>query len=267
LAQAKLFAEVARRTERPFDALPTGNVSVVLLRLWQEAARSALAAAAEAAPLDAGPSLSESPAAARAAGGASMLATIEQLLNQPGPPERVDMAPQVQLMATFAKRLIDDLERPSRQRWISRWLPVVYRVTAVLVAVVALAAGGYLLLRPNLARRATRTQSSSIGDCSQGECGLAELHTLKEHHPWVKYDFGSPRALHSLSLQNRLDCCYERTVPLIVEVSDDDSHWQEIVRTERPFVTWSAPLHGSARYVRLRLDTTNYLHLREVVIR
>ena len=56
-------------------------------------------------------------------------------------------------------------------------------------------------------------------------------------------------------------------MPLIVEVSDDDSHWQEIVRTERPFVTWSAPLRGSARYVRLRLDTTNYLHLREVVIR
>jgi hypothetical protein len=196
-----------------------------------------------------------------------MLATIEQLLDEPGSPERTDMAPQVQLMATFAKRLIDDLERPARRRVLSRWLPVVYRVAAVLAAVAALSAGGFLLLRPNLARHATRTQSSSIGDCSQGACGLAEMHTLNEHHPWVKYDFGTPRELHSLSLQNRLDCCYERTVPLIVEVSDDDNHWQEIVRTEKPFVTWSAPLHGSARYVRLRLAATNYFHLREVVIR
>jgi hypothetical protein len=263
LTQAKLFAEVARRTERPFDALPSGNVESVRLVLWQQATQCVLAAADDVelgAP--AAPSASE-----RAAGGPQLLEQIRQLL-APAANSSAEDAARADILAGFSCRLIAELEQPARIQRQERWLPRLYRLAAGLVIAGALAGGAYLALRPpDLVKHANRTLSSTFGTCEHGECGTALMHTQQEDHPWVMYDFGSSKRLHSIEVENRTDCCYERAVPLVVEASDDAKTWRELARTERPFMTWSSPLAAQARYVRLRVEAVTYLHLRRVVIR
>jgi hypothetical protein len=81
------------------------------------------------------------------------------------------------------------------------------------------------------------------------------------------YDFGRPVDLHSIEVENRTDCCYERAVPLVVETSLDQASWFEQARTDRAFGTWSSTLHGRAQFVRLRADKKTYLHLGAIVVR
>ena len=103
--------------------------------------------------------------------------------------------------------------------------------------------------------------------CTAGECGNALFHTQSEANPWVQFDFGSEKKLHSIAVTNRTDCCYERAVPLVVETSTDGRGWKAQARATEQFMTWSAKLRGRARYVRLRIAGTNYLHLSTIVIR
>jgi hypothetical protein len=67
---------------------------------------------------------------------------------------------------------------------------------------------------------------------------------------------------------NRDDCCLERAVPLVVEVSDDRKKWRTVARRADSFREWEgkfAPL--KARYVRLRVDRHSILHLAKVSVR
>ncbi|HYQ17176.1 MAG TPA: discoidin domain-containing protein [Polyangiaceae bacterium] len=272
LAQARLFAEVARRVDRPFDAL-SGDVSEVSLLLWQRAAKWAISAAetgaasqpAASTPIDAQDLLQQ------AAGGPELLVVIRELLSREATttepmPKGADV--RAATLAAFTTRLIAELERPARDT--TRWRLVrTARIAAGIFVVGSLLWLGlsYSLRSPNLVPSAQRTLSSQIVDCAGGACGSAIFHTNDEVHPWVRYDFGSPRQLHSVSVENRTDCCTERAVPLVVETSDDAKSWTERVRTDVPFVHWSSSLDARARYVRLRIDGRSILHLNEVVIR
>jgi hypothetical protein len=274
LAQAKLFAEVARRTERPLDALPEGDAQRVLLVLWQEAARAARAAADDPRSVDP-PSASTREVLERAAGGAALWGALERALEraleEPSAQARLaheEVAARVASFSGFTLRLADAIERPEREvrrqratKFAARWLPVA-------AGVVALVTAAWSLFGPaDLTRRATRTLSSELGDCKRGECGDATFHIRHESSPWVRYDFGAQQELRSIAVRNRTDCCYERAIPLVVETSDDGKIWSERVRTERPFVDWSATFRARARFLRLRIAGTSYLHLKSVTIR
>jgi hypothetical protein len=66
-------------------------------------------------------------------------------------------------------------------------------------------------------------------------------------------------------VRNRRNCCSERAVPLVVEVSTDNEHWLEVTRNEQDFSEWKgsfAPVQ--ARWVRLRVPRKTVLHLRRV---
>jgi F5/8 type C domain-containing protein len=278
LARAKLFAEVARRTESPFDALPVSDASAALIVLWQEATFWALSAlgggsshrnlraAFEAAPRD---------VVVQAAGGKDWLPSVEQALLLDARDVHVDedssgSRPETATLAKFARSLISYLETPTREldrkrvRRSSIWL------VAVLASLGALAGFG-LSRRYNLPNRisaAKRSTSSEYSPCrAAGDCGNALFHTQEEDQPWVLYDLGTVLELHSIEVQNRTDCCYDRAVPLVVETSNDGESWIEQTRTERAFTTWSADLRVRARFIRLRADRRTYLHLGAVVVR
>lgn len=277
LEYARLFAELARRAAAPFDALPVSDSSRALVVLWKEAAFWALSACADAPPStpDLPTVLQAAPreVVVRAAGGAEWLPSIEKALALD--PREVAMehaatspARQAAILETFTRALISELDAPERERARQRAFRLSKRAGLVLGGVLLCAAAYWLWLRPNRAASAIVTTSSDLGPCrSPGDCGNALFHTKEEDRPWVMYDLGSEYELHSVDVQNRSDCCYERAVPLVVETSHDANTWTEQARAERAFLTWSTSLRTRTRYVRLRVDRRSYLHLGPVVIR
>ena len=70
-----------------------------------------------------------------------------------------------------------------------------------------------------------------------------------------------------MRVKNRGDCCGERAVPLVVEVSDDRKRFREVARRGEDFQFWSAEFEPvTARYVRLRSPVSTTLHLRQVSV-
>lgn len=139
---------------------------------------------------------------------------------------------------------------------------------ALVVAVPAVRAA----LREDLAARATWRASSAAeglpltGRGARPAGGAAMFfHTAPERGPWVQLDFGARVALHRVDVENRADCCGERAVPLVMELSPDGSAWSEVGRRGDPFGTWTVELPArEARYLRLRAMRVTSLHLHAV---
>jgi hypothetical protein len=93
------------------------------------------------------------------------------------------------------------------------------------------------------------------------------VHTNQENEPWLELDLQSAKKMSSALVVNRTDCCIDRVVPLVFEVSDDHKRWREVARSRAPFREWKptfAPV--SARWVRLRVPRFSMLHLKRVQI-
>ena len=104
--------------------------------------------------------------------------------------------------------------------------------------------------------------------------GLWGFHTRVEPDPWWRVDLGEPTSIDRVVLYNRCDRCGERNKTIKILVSDDDVNWELAWQNQgvmflghpdgKPLI---AELEGvTARYVRLALDGTQYLHLDEVEI-
>lgn len=93
------------------------------------------------------------------------------------------------------------------------------------------------------------------------------FHTQLEGAPWVTIDLGATRRFSIVKLVNREDCCKTRAVPLHLEVSEDGNRWAILARRDAPFQTLRWRLRTvNARFVRLRVDRSSYLHLTDVGI-
>ncbi len=92
------------------------------------------------------------------------------------------------------------------------------------------------------------------------------FQTYPSDHPWIAVDLGTPRTIRSLLVENRRDCCWERALPLDVEVLDlDGRKWRRVAQRRSGFHVWTheiAPV--SARHVRFRLAAVGTLHLRRI---
>jgi F5/8 type C domain len=94
------------------------------------------------------------------------------------------------------------------------------------------------------------------------------FHTAeKDRNPWIEFDLRGSKSVSTVVVENRSDCCAERAVPLIVELSDDRHHWRQVAERQEPFTTWRAHFPGSdAAFVRLRAPHAVALHLKRVHI-
>jgi hypothetical protein len=144
---------------------------------------------------------------------------------------------------------------------------------ALLVAGVATVVTAPTLLRGGPWEKYRWTASSATEGFSTtgtlGKVGPFQLlfHTEYEDEPWVVIDLVRLRLVHSISIRNREDCCAERCIPLVVEVAGDDQKFVEVARRTETFDVWKVEFPArKSRYVRLRVEATTMLHLREIKI-
>ncbi|MEO8178444.1 MAG: discoidin domain-containing protein [Deltaproteobacteria bacterium] len=148
------------------------------------------------------------------------------------------------------------------------------RVGGLGLVLVALSVGSRPLaqaLETDLARgKAWRASSNGHAACTSPaqDCGSSFFfHTNAERQPWVEIDLGEPLSFSQLRVRNRSDCCTERAVPLVVEVSDDAQTFRPVAEHTANFRTWTPRFERvRARYVRLRASRSTTLHLRRVFV-
>ncbi len=180
-------------------------------------------------------------------------------------------------LASFASDLIAARDRPERELARATGAAGV-RASAVVFASAILGLALYFVafrerLGPNLAEGRTWKTSSTMAVCDPvhatcaGAVTTIFFHTQEEESPWAEVDLGDRKAIKRIEVQNRIDCCQERAVPLVAEVSDDEAAWREVARQDTAFVDWTARFAPTqARYVRLRAPRKTILHLESIVV-
>lgn len=276
--QVKMVVEVARRVAEPVEALPRGSRPAVLLPLYRDAVYWALGAEfvrhdpAGVLPSDLGTLWAGADAArlANAAGGEATLTRLHALLVERTAAQLLDATDDdVSRARTFAENLLWELDTPARtveRLQVQRWTRVAAVVLVVLVGGYALRAA---LRGPNLVAARVFKTSSSLPECSPpNKCGEIFFHTQAQDQPWIDFDLGAVKKVRQVELRNRADCCSDRAVPLVVEVSTDDQNWTQVARRDTDFTTWSTSFTPrQARFVRLRVARASSLHLEDVQVR
>lgn len=284
--QAKLLLEVARRVAEPVESLPGGARPAVLASLYRDAifwglsaesltrgggpASDPASAGTPAAQLAALWSALPSERLLKLAGDEAALATLRSVLLDRSPIDALKTTDEEAARArAFAEGLLFDLDAPRRaveQVQVQRWTRLALFAAALLAIILAV---GMLVRGPNLVKPKVFKTSSAYPECTPPNvCGELFFHTQPQESPWIDFDLGATKGVHLVEVVNRSDCCQERAIPLIIEVSLDDKQWTQVARRDTDFSTWTAkfPMHN-ARYVRLRVPRASTLHFDDVVVR
>jgi hypothetical protein len=104
-----------------------------------------------------------------------------------------------------------------------------------------------------------------------GELGTSfGIHTNVEESPSVIIDLQARYWIDSIKVYNRVDGWYDDSLPLVVELSQDGSKWDELARREEHFDAsppWVINGRGKpAQFVRIRVGRKSYLALSEVEV-
>jgi hypothetical protein len=178
----------------------------------------------------------------------------------------------------LALRLLTLLEEP--QRKIDRvWRQRFVRVGFVLACIALFVAGGILYAdhkrdATDIARGKPWRASSEWAKCepARRRCGPIVnsglfFHTQEDDGPWLEIDLQSRQRFSSIRIENRKDCCLDRAIPLVVEVSDDREKWRVIATRTKPFRNWEQEIAPqTARYVKVRVPRRSWLHLDRVAL-
>jgi len=297
VGRAQLAQFLAQSAFRPHDPLPYSGADAVACELSREAIHWALLALREAKQAPSAEAAQapspDSPTLATLWSEADR-ESLEHAAGAPGEAERLhadllgksfadfaELDPGQQAVAAkrlhaFAERLLEPLARPQHAQertWVAR----VQLVFVVLGALVLLAMLGKPLkdrydLTRDLAPTASWKASSLYRECwcdspaqSCGNCPNFFFHTENEDRPYVVFDLHSVQALSAVVVENRRDCCGERGLPLLVQVSSDEKNWKTVATRKDEFTTWRASFPTEhARWVKLLVPNHNMLHLASV---
>lgn len=179
-------------------------------------------------------------------------------------------------LRVVAEGLIYGIEVTSG-RYSPPWLSRALRIGLLLVLVIGVGWGGFavrewMIELNNVARGKPWTTSSTYAapGCRSPaqECMESPnffFHTQEENGPWLELDLGTVQSISSVKIRNREDCCSERAVPLVVEVSTDGKQWKQVARKNEIFGVWHPEFPAvDARWVRLRVARKSILHLASV---
>ena len=130
---------------------------------------------------------------------------------------------------------------------------------------------------PNLAREAQVSASSTDFDTTAAGAidgfryGQLGFHSGLERSPWLALDLGGPREIARVEAYGRGDCCFEQSLPLVLEVSDDGVEYRALSTREKPFTQYEPWIFRPseelvARFVRLRSQGKKLLVLSEVEV-
>jgi hypothetical protein len=182
-------------------------------------------------------------------------------------------------ISTFAPVAKRETEPPPGGAPVPRvglWLPAAATLTAM---VVMTSLGTLLVARlspsrgPNLAR-ACRVSASEREPTSEpaesvvdGDAWTRGFVSRSGDRPWLLLDLGSDRVLRRVVVINCYDCPLDNDSPLVLELSRDGRSFVQAARHEGSFELWDQPILGAqARFIRLRLDRSGSLRLREVEV-
>jgi hypothetical protein len=274
--QASLLVEVARRVAEPVERLPSGSRPAVMVGLYRDAISWALLSARPedgAGEPDLERLLDELPRErlVEIAGDAAALESVKATLRASRSlGAAMDATKEdVARLRGFAEGLVVSLDQPRRR--IQKLRLLRWGTLAAIAAALVLAVYGIyrLGIGPNLlANKPFRTSSSWTGCSTDSECGALLFHTDPEMNPWVEFDFGKPTTFRRIEISNRVDCCSERTVPLVVEISSDRTRWTEVARRDTDFSDWTIKTPPkTARYLKLRVTRHTVFHLKSVAVR
>jgi hypothetical protein len=164
----------------------------------------------------------------------------------------------------------------SRRIWSSRLLRISTPLLffALVVFAIKVAAEGrenrrdLALGRPwKVSSMATNVTSCTSPAQNCREASNFFFHTVEQEGPSIEFDLGEPKTISTVVIENRADCCTDRAVPLIVEVSENPGEWREVARCMKDFETWRGQFSPTrARWVRLSVPKRTYLHLSRVKI-
>jgi F5/8 type C domain-containing protein len=298
VGRAQLANYLAESAFRPSEPLPFPGAEAVACELSREAVYWALLALREQSSTAAGaPAESEPPTADssalstlwteterelldRAAGGATEVELIRADLARSfadfAELSSAAQAATARRLHAFAEHLIEPLALPQRaqERVLVRRFQLLLAALAVLIglgfAVKSLKAR-YDLTR-DLAPSASWKPSSLYSECSCTSpaqscdaCPNFFFHTLEDNRPFIVFDLHSLQSLSGIVVENRRDCCPERAVPLIVEVSTDEKHWKKVATRTEEFTSWQESFPTErARWVKLSVGRRSFLHLASV---
>ena len=195
-----------------------------------------------------------------------------------GRPRACDISAAVSIPQTLARWLwpTSGLDEDALSVWRERgwrWTTLALTVGFAVVGIGELR----LALRPELARTAAwRLSSTQLRRAAGGRGfdttseGLPNIffQTVAEPSPWIEFDLGARREITMVRVVNRLDCCRDWAVPLVVDGSDDRTTWRPLARREEPFDTWRAMFPPTrVRYVRLGVPRLTQFSLSWIEIR
>ncbi len=196
-------------------------------------------------------------------------------------PIGLDSAQRTQLIMALkdvASELVEPLERDAAgigQILAKRWIRIGVATAAAFIGLWMFA--NWLLDhsgKVNLALNCPVTTSSQEPGAGtdhhllvNGDYAKMGFHTQNGPNQFVVIDLGSVKKFDKVIVYNRTECCKERAVPLRLEVSDDNVHYNKLADRTSIFDVWTAKmLRARGRYVRLRLLESNFFHLNEVEI-
>lgn len=279
--RARLLFALGERARLPAEPLPS-SADATAAELYRQSAFFAARALADrrgASPATPWEGLASKPLA-DACGGAERAAELVRLVETGSFTDTWGVAKEERALratdlAGLCRFLLGELAWETRARdalWLQRFL----RLGGVLALILGVLLG-FRAMRDSTERRydvavgkAWRTSSSAGMGCTspQQQCGNGSdffFHTNEERNPWVEIDLGRPMEVSAVRLVNRRDCCFERAIPIVVELATNPEHFKEVGRRTAPFSSWRADFpKTSARYVRARVLSKSVMHLAEV---
>lgn len=300
VGRAQLAQFLAQSAFRPPEPLPYSGGEAVACELSREAVYWALLALREVKPTQSSDAAeAPSPASSAPAGLATLWSeadreSLERAAGSAQEAERLreelsnksfadfaeleadKQAASAKRLHAFADRLLEPLARPhlARERtWVAR----VQLAFVALGALLLLAAVGRPLkerydLTRDRAANASWKASSLYRECwcdspaqTCENCPNFFFHTENEDRPNVVFDLHGVQSLSAVVVENRRDCCGDRGLPLLVQVSSDQKSWKTVATRKEEFTTWRANFPTEqARWVRLMVPNHNMLHLSRV---
>jgi hypothetical protein len=276
--QPKDAADTAEFAARTLDlagcVLATGSRGKADLRLAQLLLREAFVTASRVVANDATiGNLDEAMTALDTTRACAALAGDQDRIMRVAAELRASEKPRVERLLRaereLAKLVSVALGRPVRRK-TSRWK--LWSAVGVLVFVVVAVVWGPVIFGPRWEKYRWTASSADYGLpqsgtlANRGILGLL-FHTAEELHPWILIDMLKTRSISRVIVKNRYDCCFDRGLPVVLEVSEDGKSFAPVGRQRGSFDVWTADFSArEARYVRIRSEATAAIHFRAIEI-
>jgi hypothetical protein len=111
---------------------------------------------------------------------------------------------------------------------------------------------------------------SSLAGVTDGiVMGSIGFHSASTRKPWLTIDLGRVVQVKSLTIYGRGDCCFEQSLPLVLQLAGDDGSFVTVAERDERFTAyapWTVRVGHRARFVKLVAPEKDLLVVSEVEV-